>query len=217
MIRAELDYLEACFALARDFQEISDSGFDRFSYYTYSHRVDGDAVNSSRLAYGSVQNPGPALVAAGPVLAARGLAIPGFYLENPDSHFYGLGWDFLEEQFKVYFRVTRLGELPETEARLIEGIVLQEHRPEGLVSFTYTRNQLSESKVYVYPLAEPVARMRTDRRGEVQQVDVQAGGADWLSRLSLPGQRILRLYAERRENLDTIAFEDREHYTLYFP
>jgi hypothetical protein len=217
LTRAEMDYLETCFGLARDFDEVSEFGFERFSYYTYSHRVDGDQVNSSRLAYGSVQRPAPALQAARPVLAHRAVALPDFFLENPHSHFYGLGWDFIEEQFKVYFRVTRLGELPPAERALITGVSLDQHFPEGLVSFTYTRNELSESKVYVYPRQGAAARMRTDRRGEVTQVDVAQSHEEWRERLSEPGRRILQLYSERNETLDTIAFQDREHYTLYFP
>lgn len=216
LTRAELDYLEACFQLASGFLEVSECGFERFSYYTYSHRVDGERVNSSRLAYGSVLHPAPALTAARPVLAEREIALPSFFLESDASRFYGLGWDVEEHQFKVYFRVVALPQLPADVAALIAGLPLEEHRPEGLVSFTYTRNQLSETKVYLYPRTDTVARMVTNVRGEVTQHDV-AADADWTQRLSPPGQRILRLYAERNESLDTIAFQDATHYTLYFP
>jgi hypothetical protein len=221
---AEKDYLETCFALARGFEEVSESGYSHFSYYSYSHRVDGEQVNSSRLAYGSVCHPEPAWQAARPVLAERGLTPPSFFVTHPASKFYGLGWDILERQFKIYFRVTQLGQLPAEVAGLIGDRRLQDHREEGLVSYTYVDNQLSETKVYLYPrvsaeLPEGVrgeAHMVTDRRGAVPQYDV-ASVSPWIDKLNPAGQRIVRLYQELDEPLDTIAYSDPDHYTLYFP
>ncbi|MBT9587306.1 hypothetical protein IV102_28445 [bacterium] len=221
---AEKDYLETCFALAQGFEEVSESGYSHFSYYSYSHRVDGELVNSSRLAYGSVCHPGPAWQAARPVLAERSLTLPDFFVNNPVSNFYGLGWDLLERQFKVYFRVTQLTQLPAEVATLIGPRRLEDHREEGLVSYTYVDNQLSETKVYLYPrlsveLPEGVrgeAYMMTDRRGTVPQYDV-ASSASWIDKINPAGQGIVRLYQELDETLDTIAYTDPDHYTLYFP
>lgn len=213
--KIEMAYLEGCFALANSFHEVSETGYEDFSYYSYSHRVAGAAVNSSRLAYGSVEHPEEAWEAARPVLAERGLILPDYFHEQ--ARFYGLGWDVLEEQFKVYFRVTRLGELPVELRPLVEGYDLAEHLPEGLASYTYQGGELKERKVYLYPKQDSQgALMLTDKRGAVLQSDVSAPGL-WSERLSEVGQRILKLYAERGEDLDTIAFVDRDHYTMYFP
>lgn len=220
----EKDYLECCFALAESFREISDSGYEHFSYYSYSHRVQGDKVNSSRLAYGSIHKYGEALQAALPVLKERQIQVDPYFLESAQSKFYGLGWDLLEEQFKVYFRVQPLQLLPQSLNHLLEDYVLDDHRDEGLVSFTFTRNQLSESKVYLYPKsslnlptgAQGQASMLSDRRGLVKQYDLSQPGL-WAERISLPGQNILRLYLELDEGLDTIQFVDEQNYTLYFP
>jgi hypothetical protein len=208
----EKDYLEACFALAGWLPEVSETGYSHFSTYSYSHRVEGERVNSSRLAYGSVSRPEEAWQAARPVVAERGLHLPEFCLKSPVSRFYGLGWDILERQFKVYFRVLRLAEAP---LELLQGQSLPGHREEGLLSFTYTDGLLSESKVYLYPLDTPgEARMVSDRRGVVAQHDVQPAQRWELNNL---GQSIVALYKEFGEELDTITYQDSDNFTLYFP
>lgn len=221
---AEKAYLETCFALARSFREVSDSGYEHFSYYSYSHRVQAERVNSSRLAYGSVSNPEPAWRAALPVIQERSLEFDAYFRESADSKFYGLGWDIQEEQFKLYFRVRPVHALPQNLRHLLEGYVLDDHRDEGLVSFTYTRNQLSESKIYLYPKsslnlpagARGQASMLSDQRGLVKQYDLSQP-EQWAERLSAPGKKILQLYRELDEDLDTIQYQDEENYTLYFP
>ncbi len=220
----EKDYLETCFRLADDYQEVSESGYSHFSYYSYSHRIEGDKVNSSRLAYGSVVHSREALVAALPVLQERALQVDDFFLQDPVSQFYGLGWDIEEDQFKIYFRVTQLERMPSSVKALVGTTSLQEHRPEGLISFTYVVSKLSETKVYLYPKATGSlpegalgeARMYSDRRGLVTQLDLSQPEL-WAQKLSPPGQRIMALYRELDETLDTIAYQDFEHYTLYFP
>lgn len=224
LTRLEKDYLEVCFKLANRYSETSESGFSRFSYYSYSHRIKGDEINSSRLAYGSVTHPDQALAAAEPVISERGVELPEFF-RDPNHRFYGLGWDLLEKQFKVYFRCLRVADLPPELASLVEGYSLSEHRDEGLVSFTYGPSGLEERKVYLYPRENTVsdeevvgeARMVTDQRGEVPQYDLDPSAPDWLSKLCPEGQRIVALYYEVGEPLDTIAYHGPRDYTLYFP
>ena len=213
----EKAYLEVCFELPDDFCEISPHGYSGFSYYTYSHRVDGNEVNSSRLAYGSILHSEQAWLAARPVVEERGLQLPEFWSDSSFCHFYGLGWDVQEEQFKVYFRCSDLTRLPAEEQGLTQGRLLKDHLSEGLLSWTWTRGEVSEKKVYLYPRARlGQATLLSDSRGEVCQQDVEHLGR-WWNRLSVPGQQILARYRELNEELDTIAFQDREHYTLYFP
>ncbi len=219
----EKNYLEVCFRLPQDYREVSETGYRDFSYYTYSHRVVGDEVNSSRIAYGSVAHPGPAWEAAQPVLAERQIPVAPFFSEAPTSRFYGLGWDLLEKQFKIYFRVVEMSNLPADLSALTAGHDLSLYRAEGLVSFTYTENQLSERKVYLYPDnkqlpegAKAEAMMLTDRRGAVAQYDLAAPD-DWALKLNPAGQKIVELYSHIDEQLDTIAYQDPDHFTLYFP
>ena len=213
----EKNYLEVCFELPDDYREVSPAGYAGFSYYTYSHRIEGDRVNSSRLAYGSILHPEEAWKAALPVLAERGLELPRFWTEDEDCHFYGLGWDLEEQQFKVYVRCTRCDRLPAEELRLLEGRSLDDHLPEGLLSRTWTGGCLSERKLYLYPRNQPgVACLLSDRRGAAGPIRGHFAPG-WGRRPSPPGWDLRAPSRELIEELDTIAFQDPDHYTLYFP
>lgn len=221
MTQAEKDYLLACFRLAKGSSEVSETGYRHFSYFTYSHRVKGDQVNSSRLAYGSVVNPQEAWPPAKPVLAERGVTLPPGWEQNK---FYGLGWDYSKEQFKVYFRTLDWRKVPEDLQSLIEGYSFEDYRGESLISLTFEGSEPVERKVYLYPKELPgedgivgKAIMVTDVRGEVEQDDVRKEG-DIPFELNATGKRILELYEEEiEERLDTIAFKNSEDFTLYFP
>jgi hypothetical protein len=223
---AELDYLRLCFRLASGFRERTARGSSHFSYVTYSHRVRGDHVNSSRMAFGSISAPEAAWRAARPVLRERGIdpdeAVPG----HERLTFYGLGWDFEAAQFKVYFLAPDIEALePPFRELLVDRP--PGSSPEGLVSVTYREGARHEDKVYVYP--DPAdgasqlpagirrrAHMLTSRRGDVEQLDLRDVGP-WVKKLNAAGQRIVRRYRERGERLDTIAYQDPGSYTLYFP
>ncbi len=220
----EKGYIEACFGLLEDFRETSETGFTRFSSFSYSHRVLGDQVNSSRLAYGSVTKPQAAREAAQPVLRERGIRLASFYEEHPAVRFGGLGWDIEQDQFKLYFRVLDLGQLPPDLGEVLGRVKPPPHHPEGLVSFTYTGSRLSEKKVYLYPeegreLPPDVvgeAWMVTDQRGLVHQYDL-CYPSQWASQINRHGQALVAKYLERRQTLDTIVYQDADHFTLYFP
>lgn len=222
----EQDYLDLCFSLAEGYEQRAESGYSQYSYYSYSHRVDGPKVNSSRLAYGLLSHASQTLEAARPVMELRGAVQDRFFMESGHSTFYGLGWDFEEEHFKTYFLVDRWDRLSAQLAQL--AAVPGEHRPEVLVSFTFCRGERIEEKVYRYPLESPVtlktlptgsagrALMSTSRRGVVPQYDV-SDPHSWLERLNEQGRRIVAAYASIGETLDTVAWTDRDHFTLYFP
>lgn len=213
----ELAYLNRCFTLPTDFVEISDGGYEGFSYYTYSHRVKNEEVNSSRFAYGSVSQPKEALMAALPVLEQRGIKVPNYLLE--ETHFYGLGWDFQADHFKVYFRCSDWSQLPSEYACLTAGHDLQSHRKEALISRTYAGFDNFEAKVYLYPLDEQqagLAQMMTTQRGQVNQLDL-GENPEKCPPLNSTGQAIVAKYREIGEELDTIAYTNENDFTLYFP
>ncbi len=226
----ELAYLETCFSMALGFSEIPEgSDYEEYSYFTYSHRVEGEKVNSSRFAYGSMRNPEAALEKALPVLEERGLSVDPYFLEDENSDFYGLGWDFLANQFKVYFRIVDFDKMPVSEFReLIQDELLPNRRSEGLVAYTFVEDQIHERKVYLYPQPEaeeyedifPGTKGRvlmvTTKRGVITQYDVSKTKT-WAVRLNETGQRIIEQYKQQNYTLDTIAMTDRDHFTLYFP
>ncbi|MCA9781292.1 MAG: hypothetical protein KC800_31445 [Candidatus Eremiobacteraeota bacterium] len=219
--KEEQKYLRKCWSLCRSYQEVSDGGYRHFSYYSYSHRVKGDSVNSSRLAYGSVIHSTPAFRAAGRVLNHRGLSLPESLTHR--NKFYGLGWDFEKEQFKVYFRTLNWQRLEPPFLDLAKGYRADEHRPEALISVTYTRKEVVESKLYLYPLdhllpngVRGFARMITDRRGEVSQEDLDPKEVA-AHQFNAKGREIIKAYEEIGESLDTVAYQSAEDFTLYFP
>ena len=220
---SELFYLHTCFSLATDYVEVSPSGYAHFSYYTYSHRVAGDRVNASRFAYGSIKNPVSALDAAQDVLRWREITIDPELLALDTVHFYGLGWDLEAGDFKIYLRCDDVNALPAERNLLPEDLRQNPIRAEGLVSFTYRDDRLREEKLYVYPTGQidddsvrGEAKMATSARGVVSQLDV-IDNAVWKERVNDVGRRIIEAYEEIGEHLDTIAFQDRDHFTLYFP
>ncbi|TNE48113.1 MAG: hypothetical protein EP343_17580 [Deltaproteobacteria bacterium] len=227
----EWAYVQACFDIAEVFAEVAqDSGYDEYSYFTYSHRVKGNHVNSSRFAYGSVANPAETLEAALPVIQERNVPLDPYFVESPNSLFYGLGWDLEANQFKVYFRVLSLDDMPfpSLQELLETAMEREQRRDEGLVSFTYVNNELYEEKVYVYPQPEAAkyhdifpgtkgrAVMATSRRGNITQYDVSTTKL-WRQKLNATGREIVDLYARRGYTLDTIAMTDQDNFTLYFP
>jgi hypothetical protein len=227
--QTEWEYLEACFQTAETFCEIpSSSSYEEYSYYTYSHRVNGEQVNSSRFAYGTVVNSQKVLPYSLAVIAERELSIDPYFIEDPNSLFYGLGWDFEAGHFKVYFRILDLEQLPHPSLHKLLENIPAERRCEGLVSFTYLGKAVIEEKIYAYPLpclessgelfpgTKGRTFMATSTRGIITQYDVSTTKL-WKQRLNPTGQAIIEKYAKQGYTLDTIAIQDPDNFTLYFP
>ena len=58
--------------------------------------------------------------------------------------------------------------------------------------------------------------MLTSSRGEVHQDDLQSG-EELPYELNEHGKRIIELYRKIPEQLDTIAYQSKNDFTLYFP
>lgn len=221
----EQNYIEDCFLLPDSYQEIPDSGYEDYSHYSYSHRIKGDSVNSSRLAYGSVCHHQQAFKSAIPVIEERNIPLDSYFLEHPQSLFYGLGWDFLANHFKVYFRILNLDQLPQLALNALLEETLPDRRSEGLVSFTFIEQELHEQKVYAYPdpkreelpqETKGQAYMATSKRGTIAQYDVSQP-EKWIQRINQHGKEIVTLYKDHDLDLDTIAIKDKNDFTIYFP
>ncbi|MEO1482047.1 MAG: hypothetical protein AAFU77_08060 [Myxococcota bacterium] len=212
LMACELDYLGACFALAEDHQETSPRGSTNLSYYSYSHRVRGDSVNSSRLAFGSVARGRFLLPAMRNVLEARGLSTMPFE-EDENCTFGGLGWDIASDHFKVYWLVHDVQHHLASGGAEFVGRP-PACRPEGIESWTYRKNERFERKLYVQPRDGGAVLMYTDRRGVVEQQDVDGARALPINRT---GMAILKAYADIGEAVDTVQITHFDDFTLYFP
>ena len=229
---AEWHYLETCFQLPNSLMEVPESGYDEYSYYTYSHRVRGEDVNSSRFAYGTLLHVESALEAAKAVIDEKDIQVDPYFLESPSSFFYGLGWDLMAGHFKVYFREQDLSALPQAQLQTLIDESLPTYQSEGLVSFTYSKGEegytLHEEKVYIYPNRDkkedgeifPGTKgrvlMSTSKRGILTQYDVSQP-KQWRERLNQTGKDILQKYHKKGYTLDTIVMKDADNFTLYFP
>lgn len=225
LLASEHEYLTHCFQLADDYTEVADTGYRHYSYYSYSHRVKNTEVNSSRMAYGSVANPGEAWELVPNVLEARKVELPEGIWHKAPYTFYGLGWDILANHFKVYFRIQDWDKM---DRPILRGLFQDANipcRPEGLVSFTFEDSLLIEEKAYLFPKLQEQAvfpgagrrvLMLSSERGMIAQYDVSDTQA-WLPRLNPQGQRIIEQYKDFDEELDTIAIKNANDFTIYFP
>lgn len=226
MSHYELDYLYACFSMAED--SFNVSGFnDKFhSSYTYSHRIEGKRVNSSRIAYGSFTKPNFLEPYILPILKSKGIPIPTDLVSRTGVFWGGLGWDLMEDKFKIYLRLDKVIFLPEVYLLRLGNIPEKETSDKGIFSIVYHHNFLVEEKLYVYPSNKDSMSLDSDvsyttlmyssTRGLVKQHDVSAGWK-WSSRLGLEARRICRKYAIIGEQLDTVNYVSPTHCTLYFP
>ncbi len=217
-------YLEECFQRADDYVETT-SQLRHYSYYSYCHRVKGVEVNSSRLSYGSIVHPEEVWQAAQPSLQIRGIQLPPHVVSNPSLIFYGLGWDFQAEHFKVYFRFEDGKQIPLASVQRILAEVSYADVSEGLLSLTYHKNGRLEEKVYFFPrLQEGVAvstvaprvLMLSSEHGMMSQYDA-LDLREWLPRLNPQGQRIVQSYQAYGEVLRTIYIKNANHFTIQYP
>eukprot|EP00667_Euglena_gracilis_P011971 EG_transcript_12270 len=152
----------------------------KLSPFSYSHRIKGQHLNSSRVAMGvSSTAPDPTVVAlARRVMEAKGARDCLDLMDrHPDTiFFYGLGWDIEAKAFRAYVFNTDITQLPEHVARSVPALQprarwpeawdtaqhsayslqLEQIRRQAVVSYAYKQQrdgsfQRVEEKVYIYP------------------------------------------------------------------
>jgi len=213
----ENKYINNCISLSywellRPFYAILDPFITRLSYFTYSHRIINGNLNSSRIAYGSVINPGKAYKFAQDVLNERNIQCE--IIQNNNNIFGGLGWDVNSGHFKVYFRFLNYKHLESYYKKLLPD--MSNKRKSGILSITYDNNgKVLERKIYCYPKDTMVAELKSKVREDTQH-DCY-GNEDWELKLNKTGKKILKLYKQSGYKLDAITFKDRMNYTIYFP
>lgn len=227
----ELGFLEHSMELEGDVwgYDIADSEFV-YSMITFSHRIAGDRINSSRVAMGSIRHADKLHGEMVRILEQHGVDIASL----PDlEHMKGIGWDIEADHLKVYFYLPDITQTQDSEiAALRTKAGGEAHYPMGITSMTMhnSRPDVFEKKLYLamkdrvpnavadHPFTSDIVHtnyMITTRRGVVPQVDVRQGFDT--STLSAPGRDVTARYARLGEGVDTIAYQDNASYTIYFP
>ena len=229
---ADLNFIEQTLDLEGNLWTYDvDAGNDFiYSLITFSHRISGTHVNSTRVAMASIKNAAKLQPAIADVLDRNGV--------NPDTlpdfeHAIGLGWDQAEGHLKAYFYLPDITATQDSDiASLIDLVGHEAYYPMGLTSFTLKTDEpgLFEKKLYLgmqeripdhvrdYPFAEQIVHtnyMVTTRRGIVPQVDLSQPFNT--QQLTEPGRAIAAKYARLKESVDTVTYNDDKSYTLYFP
>jgi hypothetical protein len=217
----EKAYIQGCIdmswlELTRPLISLWDPFICRLSFMNFSHEVHDNTVNSKRFAYGSVVYPSRAFELARPVLQEHQIQLP----EQPSGNFCfgGLGWDLEQNYLKVYFRYFNFEKLNEEWKKLVNSN--RECEKQGIIAWTFNKDHvLCETKVYRYPRHVNITSMFTTSRGEVLQHDQapNESSSNWNGKLNQKGWDIIDTYKKNNYEVDTVAYKDRDHFTLYFP
>lgn len=224
---AEHDYIFKAMDLMDDWAYSLNNQVE-LSTMSYSHRIEGRRVNSSRLAYGSLKYQSTLQEDIQKILHQRKILTR----DIPDqAHISGLGWDIAAQHFKTYLYVDDLHRLKDP---LLKALLATNWQPDfhrfGGVSYTFQGGKKFETKLYLYPQRAAdhvdasllpresqgnITHMVTNLRGTVKQIDVND---DYFTAeiLNDEGRAIYQKYHDKKWPLDTIAYHNRESFTLYF-
>ncbi len=234
----EKNYIQTCTQMM---DQLSYKINDHFSYslVTYSQRFSKNKVNSSRLAYGSIQHADRLQTPIRNILKNKGISTKDI---QGMGQIAGLGWDFEENLLKVYSYYENLNKVQDADLKnLLKKASSIETYPFGLTSVSFKDKNLVEKKVYValkeklpaavkdYPFREFIIHtnyMITDKRDMVPQVDLIK--SDQLKNyLGSQWNHYQAQYEEFYKNIipttnpsafiDTLAYQDSDHFTVYVP
>lgn len=225
--KLEKQYIHTCIEMMDQWAFKVDEKLS-LSTVSYSHQVRGQQCNSSRLAIGSVRHQQDLADMHVKILEANGI--------DPSSivdlqHLAGLGWDFKNRHLKLYFYYPdRLACKNKDVNALLPNIAHSSLYPLSLSSLTYRNGEPYESKAYLY-FREPLntltskltfssdikhtTHMISSRRATVAQVDLNGSERLQLA-INDKGRQLLRKFNHLSWQADTVAFQTRDQYTLYF-
>ena len=215
----EKKYIKKCIEVSycelfRPFYIINDPFIKRLSYFTYSHKVINNSINSSRIAYGTTIRPKSMYFYAKKVLEEKKIKCE--IEPNNNYIFGGLGWDIQNGHFKIYFRFINYNNLSYEYKKLLPQN-LKNIWESGLLSITYDKTgNVFEKKIYSYPKNEMIAELKSKKRYEIQ-LENKYNDNKWDTKLNDSGLKILKLYEKNGYKLDTIVFKNKMNYVLYFP
>ncbi len=223
----ERDFIEAC--MERNPEEWGVVYNDGFSYslFSFSHRVRGRSVNSSRVFFAHHRDP-----------SMRGLseAVSREWGFEPGElplfdQTVGFGWDVMAGIRKTYILLDDLSKVADAEmADLYAQVRGYDLYTQGLASVSIVHGKIVEKKIYA-ALREPVPElvehlpfadsvihtnlMVTSERGVVPQVDV--GGQLDPAHFNPIAAAIIERYATLDLGVDTVAYQGPDDYVLYIP
>ncbi|PCJ16284.1 MAG: hypothetical protein COB02_16665 [Candidatus Cloacimonadota bacterium] len=222
----EKNYVKKCIELMDDWAYQVNENFV-YSLASYSHHISKQGVNSSRISFGSYKFSEQLKPYLQEVLKLR--SIPLNILDNKKA--IGLGWDFETGAFKVYFHHENLSTINDNDLLSLKKQVTDSIYSNGLSSYSFHGNKLVEKKLYV-ALHEKLPQRfkqlfsKTDKishtnlmvsstRGVIPQMDLEQYN---FKTLDQNGQRLFKEYKTTFGNqLDTISYNTKDSYTLYFP
>ena len=86
----------------------------------------------------------------------------------------------------------------------------------GLISITYDKNQnIYERKLYLYFKDNGIIEIKSDNGKEIKRECY--GSGVWKKRLDNTGKKLLEIYEKGNYKLNSVVFEDKNNYTIYFP
>jgi hypothetical protein len=96
----------------------------------------------------------------------------------------------------------------------------------GILSWTFDNNtnKLKETKIYRYSSDKPNISgsynktiLLSNKRNYIPQYDIKKDDKIWNKKINKNGKKILNIYKKNNYHLDTISYQDINHFTLYFP
>ena len=197
----------------------------KLSFFTYSHEINHKNINSGIISYGSTVLNKYLYQNAKKILIQRNIKLP--LSLNNNLLFYGLGWDFIKNTFRIYLIFKNFNKLPKKYQNL--SYKKNNLLSSGLVAWTYQNNsKLIETKIYRYPKTSPnmkdtynMAILSSDKRKYVPQYDINYNIKDnnniLKNNINKMGKNILKIYNKFNYKIDTIAYNNKNNFTLYFP
>ncbi|MEE8410215.1 MAG: hypothetical protein V3T05_11460, partial [Myxococcota bacterium] len=227
--KRELAFADACMRLSPiTWSHVINDEF-AYSLFSFSHRVRGSRVNSSRAFFATVDGQASVMGDIADLVKARGIrpaSVPNF------DKTVAIGWDFEVDQFKTYQLLRSLRDIEDPEVKAL--VALAGDAPKydiNLVSTTFVEGKPVEKKVYValkgndhpalegHPFASEVRHtnlMITTRRGVVPQLDLKQPLDP--KNLNEYGRTLAAAYRRYfKMHVDTVNYTSPDDFTLYFP
>ena len=205
----EKKYIDLCIKLSflellRPF--LGNTFIYQLSYFSYSTEIKGNtinSINSSRIAYGTTVAPNYFYKYAEPILKERNIKLP---INSKNYKFGGLGWDFNNKIFKIYF---------------IDNLnlsSLNQFKNQGILSFSYNfPGELIEKKLYLYPKNNKNMTILFSKKRKEKQINVNKNIKTILSKINKTGKMIINKYKNNNYEIDTINYRNKDNFILYFP